>query len=112
MSLSSKGEFMDKYCNMKFKIPENLFNEIQEILKTLKQRGWQKKDFLGIQDVLFLELLKGLTPGFKKEFIEKHTPVDFLIAEALKDPAIRTKVGQFLKTKKITLEGISTSEAK
>ena len=88
---------MDKYCNIRLKIPREIFNQVQEISVILKKRGWKQKDCLNIQDLLFLSLLKGLTSQFKNKFIEEHTPVDFLVSEALKEPSMRVKLNRFLK---------------
>lgn len=89
---------MEKHCTIRIKVPEEIFNQVQEVSNTLKQRGWKQKDNQNIQDLLFLSLLKGLTSQFKNKFIEDHTPVDFLVQEALKEPSMRIKLNQFLKT--------------
>ena len=86
---------MDKH--IRIKVPEEIFNQVQEVLDTLRKRGWKQKDTVNIQDLLFLSLLKGLSPQFKNKFIEEHTPVDFLVQEALKDSSMRAKLNQFLK---------------
>ena len=89
---------MKKYFNLRFKVTEELFNEIQDILQVLKKRDWKPKDDLNLQDVLCISLFKGLTPKFKQKFIEEQTPVDFLLQEALKEPSMRKKLSQFLKS--------------
>ena len=89
---------MKKYFNLRFKVTEELFNEIQDILQVLKERGWKPKDDLNLQDVLCISLFKGLTPKFKQKFIEEQTPVDFLLQEALKEPSMRKRLSQFLKS--------------
>lgn len=89
---------MEKYFFLRFKIPEEHFQNIQEILDILKKRGWKQKGGLNIQDILFVSLLKSLTPQFRDKFIAEHTPVDFLVQEALKEPSLRKKLAQFLKT--------------
>lgn len=63
----------------------------------MKKRGWKQKGGLNIQDILFVSLLKGLTSQFKDKFISEHTPVDFLVQEALKEPSMRGKLNQFLR---------------
>ena len=88
---------MDKYCNIRLKIPREIFNQVQEISVILKKRGWRQKDCLNIQDLLFLSLLKDFNTQFKNKFIEEHTPVDFLVSEALKEPSMRIKINRFLK---------------
>ncbi|MCY4512241.1 MAG: hypothetical protein OXB86_00970 [Bdellovibrionales bacterium] len=89
---------MKKHFNLRFKVNEEVFNDIQDILKILKERGWKSKDEFNLQDVLCISLFKGLTPQFKQKFIEEQTPVDFLLQEALKEPSMRRKLSQFLKT--------------
>ena len=89
---------MGKHFHLRFKVTEEIFNEIQDILKVLKERGWRSKDDLNLQDILCGSLFKGLTPQFKQKFIEENTPIDFLLQEALKEPSMRKKLGQFLKT--------------
>lgn len=89
---------MDKHCAIRIKVPEDIFNQVQEVSNILKKRGWKPKDTTNIQDLLFLSLLKGFTSQFKNKFIEDHTPVDFLVQEALKEPSMRIKLNQFLKT--------------
>ena len=100
---------MDKHCTIRIKVPEEVFNQVQEVSDTLKKRGWKQKDNQSIQDLLFLALLKGLTIQFRNKFIHDHTPVDFLVQEALKEPSMRIKLNQFLrasqKNKKSNLEG-------
>ena len=100
---------MEKHCTIRIKVPEEIFNQVRKVSDTLKQRGWKQKDNQNIQDLLFLSLLKGLTSQFKNKFIEDHTPVDFLVQEALKEPSMRIKLNQFLKSgqknKKVNLEG-------
>ena len=100
---------MDKHCTIRIKVPEEVFNQVQEVSDTLKKRGWKQKDNQNIQDLLFISLLKGFTSQFKNKFIEDHTPVDFLVQEALKEPSMRVKLNQFLKSsqknKKSNLEG-------
>lgn len=91
---------MSKHHNIRIRVPEESFNQVQEVLDTLKKRGWRQKDTQNILDLLFLSLLKGLTPQFKNKFVEDHTPVDFLVQEALKEPSMRTKLNQFLKNNK------------
>lgn len=89
---------MKKYFNLRFKVTEELFNEIQDILKVLRERGWKGEDNLNLQDVLCMSLFKGLTPKFKQKFIEEQTPVDFLLQEALKEPSMKKRLSQFLKS--------------
>ena len=100
---------MDKHCTIRIKVPEEAFNQVQEVSNILKKRGWKQKDNQSIQDLLFLSLLKGFTSQFKNKFIQDHTPVDFLVQEALKEPSMRIKLNQFLRTsqknKKSNLEG-------
>ena len=100
---------MNKYSTIRIKVPEEIFNQVQEVLDTLKKKGWRQKDTQNLQDLLFLSLLKELTPQFKNKFIEEHIPVDFLVQEALKEPSMRVKLNQFLKAnqknKKVNLEG-------
>ena len=100
---------MDKHCTIRIKVPEDIFSQVQEVSDTLKKRGWKQKDNQNIQDLLFMSLLKGFTSQLKNKFIEDHTPVDFLVQEALKEPSMRIKLNQFLKTsqknKKSNLEG-------
>lgn len=88
---------MEKHFTLRLKLPEEDFNQIQEISDILKKRGFKKVNGLNLQDILFSELLEKLTPQFKEHFIEKHTPVDFLVKEALKEPSMRGKLDQFLK---------------
>ena len=89
---------MNKYFTMRIKVPEEVFNQVKQVSDTLKKRGWKQKDNQNIQDLLFLSLLKGLTDPFKNKFIEEHTPIDFLLQEALKEPSMRVKLNQFLKS--------------
>ena len=88
---------MSKYSTIRIKVPEDIFNQVQEVSDTLKKKGWRQKGTQNIQDLLFLSLLKGFTSQFKDKFIEEHTPVDFLVQEALKEPSMRIKLNQFLK---------------
>ncbi len=106
---------MEKHCTIRIKVPEEVFNQVQEVSNTLKKRGWKQKDNQNIQDLLFLSLLKGLTTQFKNKFIEDHTPVDFLVQQALKEPSMRIKLNQFLKSSKKNkknIEGINASKTK
>ena len=100
---------MDKHCSIRIKIPEEVFNQVQDVSDTLKKRGWKQTNNQNIQDLLFMSLLKGFTSQFKNKFIHDHTPVDFLVQEALKEPSMRIKLNQFLKSsqknKKSNLEG-------
>ena len=91
---------MEKHCTIRIKVPEEIFNQVRQVSDTLKKRGWKQKDNQNIQDLLFLSLLKGLTSQFKNKFIEDYTPVDFLVQEALKEPSMRIKLNQLLRTKK------------
>lgn len=88
---------MEKNFTLRLKLSEEKFKLVQEILNILKKRGFKPINSLNLQDVLFSELLEKLTPQFKEHFIEKHTPIDFLLKEALKEPSMRGKLGQFLK---------------
>ena len=88
---------MEKHFTLRLKLSEENFNLVQEILSLLKKRDFKQESGFNIQDVLFSELLEKLTPQFKESFIEKHTPIDFLLKEALKEPSMRGKLGQFLK---------------
>ena len=88
---------MEKQFTLRLKLSEESFNQVQEISNTLKKRGFKQESGLNLQDILFSELLEKLTPQFKEHFIEKHTPIDFLLKEALKEPSMRGKLGQFLK---------------
>ena len=100
---------MNKYSTIRIKVPEEIFNQVRQVSDTLKKRGWKQKDNQNIQDLLFLSLLKGFNSQFKNKFIEDHTPVDFLVQVALKEPSMRIKLNQFLrasqKNKKSNLEG-------
>ena len=89
---------MEKYFTLRLKVSEEDFNQIQEILNTLKKRGFKPTGGLSTQDILFVSLFKKITPQFKESFIEEHTPVDFFVKEALKEPSLRLKLDQFLKT--------------
>ena len=101
---------MDKH--IRIKVPEEIFNQVQEVSDTLKKRGWKQKDTVNIQDLLFLSLLKGLSPLFKNKFIEDHTPVDFLVQEALKEPSMRVKLNQFLKASQQNKNSLEGNESK
>ena len=89
---------MEKYKSIRIKVSEEIFNEIKSISDTLQKKGWKQKEVLNIQDLLFLSLLKNFNSSFKSKFIEEQTPVDFLVQEALKEPLMRVKLNQFLKT--------------
>ena len=88
---------MEKHFTLRLKLSEESFNKVQEISNILKKRGFRQENGLNIQDVLFSELLKKITPRFKQQFIEQYTPIDFLVKEALKEPSMRGKLNQFLK---------------
>lgn len=89
---------MKKNYNLRFKVTEEIFNDIQDILKILRERGWKPKDEFNLQDVLCMSLFRGLNSKFKQKFIEEQTPVDFLLQEALKEPSMRQKLSHFLKS--------------
>ena len=50
---------MDKYCNIRIKVPEEIFNQVQEISVILKKRGWRQKDCLNTGFIVFISI-KGL----------------------------------------------------
>ena len=59
--------------------------------------------------------MKTFTSQLKNKFIEDHTPVDFLVQEALKEPSMRINLNQFLKSSqknKKNVEGINASKTK
>ena len=87
-----------KRLTTKFYIKEDDSLKIEQVIKTLKKRGW-RIDKIRIQDFILDELFLKADKNFYERIISELTPLEYLFKESLKNPSMKKEMEKLLKKK-------------
>ena len=89
-----------KRVSVRFFVKHSDRLEIEEVVNTLKKRGWkQGKEVLRIKDFIIDALFSKINSQFYDDIIKELTPLEYLYKEACKNPKIRQEMEKLLKKK-------------
>ena len=87
-----------KRVSMKFYLkPDDSF-KIEELMKSLRKRGW-RKETERLPDLIIDELFSKAGNGFYEEVLNKFTPLEYLFKAKMNNPALRREMEKILKKK-------------
>lgn len=87
-----------KRVSMKFYLkPDDSF-KIEELMKTLRKRGWRKEEER-LSDLIIDELFSKVGNGFYEEILNKFTPLEYLFKAKLNNPSVKKEIEKILKRK-------------
>ena len=93
-----KDQKKSKRVSMRFyvKTEDNL--KVEELIKTLRKRGW-KKETERLPDLVIDELFSKADSRFYEELLNKLTPLEYLFKTKINNPALRKEMEKILKKK-------------
>jgi len=72
--------------------------KMEELMKTLKKRGWRKEK-VRLPNLIMDELFLKADNRFYEKLLNKFTPLEYLFKAKIKNPALRREMEKILKKK-------------
>lgn len=72
--------------------------KMEELIKTLKKRGWRKEK-VRLPDLIMDELFLKADNKFYEKLLNKFTPLEYLFKAKMSNPALRREMEKILKKK-------------
>ena len=72
--------------------------KMEELIKTLKKRGW-KKEKTRLSELIMDELFLNADKQFYEEILSKLTPLEYLFKTKMNNPTLRLEMEKILKRK-------------
>ena len=87
-----------KRVSMRFFVKAEDSLKVEELIKTLRKRGW-KKETTRLPDLIMDELFLKANSQFYEEVFSKLTPLEYLFKEKINNPTLRREMEKILKRK-------------
>lgn len=87
-----------KRVSIKFYLKPDDNSKIEELIKTLRRRGWKKEE-VRLSDLIIDELFLKAGDGFYEEVLNKLTPLEYLFKTKMDNPTLRREMEKILKKK-------------
>ena len=87
-----------KRVSMRFYLKADDNIKIEELIQTLRKRGW-KKEKARLPDLIMDELFLKANSQFYEEVLSKLTPLEYLFKAKMNNPALRKEMEKILKRK-------------
>ena len=87
-----------KRVSMRFYVKAEDSLKVEELIKTLRKRGW-KKETTRLPDLIMDELLLKANSQFYEEVLNKLTPLEYLFKTKINNPTLRREMEKILKRK-------------
>ena len=87
-----------KRVSMRFYLKADDNFKLEELMKTLRGRGW-KKEKVRLSDLIIDELFLKAGNAFYAEVLNKLTPLEYLFKTKMNNPAFRSEMEKILKGK-------------
>ena len=88
----------EKRVSMRFYVKAEDSLKVEELIKTLRKRGW-KKEKTRLLDLIMDELFLKANSQFYEEVLNKLTPLEYLFKAKINNPALRREMEKILKRK-------------
>ena len=89
---------MKKRVSMRFYIKAEDNIKIEELIQTLRKRGWRKEK-ARLHDLVIDELFSKADSRFYQDILSKLTPLEYLFKTKVNNPEIRKEMEKILKRK-------------
>lgn len=73
-------------------------SKIEELIKTLRRRGWKKEE-VRLSDLIIDELFLKADSKFYEDILNKLTPLEYLFKTKMNNPTLRREIEKILKKK-------------
>ena len=83
---------------MRFYVKAEDSLKVEELIKTLRKRGW-KKEKTRLPDLIMDELFLKANSQFYEEVLNKLTPLEYLFKAKINNPTLRREMEKILKRK-------------
>ena len=83
---------------MRFYLKADNSFKIEELMKTLRKRGW-KKGKARLPDLIIDELFLKADSKFYEDILNKFTPLEYLFKTKMNNPSLRKEMEKILKRK-------------
>ena len=88
----------EKRVSMRFYIKAEDSLKVEELIKTLRKRGW-KKEKTRLPDLIMDELFLKADNKFYEGVLNKLTPLEYLFKTKMNNPALKKEMEKILKGK-------------
>ena len=90
-----------KRVSLKVYLKPDDSSKIEELMKTLRGRGWKKgkEETVRLLDLIIDELFLKAGNGFYEEVLNKLTPLEYLFKTKMDNPTLRREMEKILKKK-------------
>ena len=83
---------------MRFYLKADDSLKIEELMQTLRKRGW-KKEKMRLHELIIDELFLKAGSGFYEDILNRLTPLEYLFKTKMNNPSLRKEMEKILKRK-------------
>ena len=94
----TKKQRQKKRVSMRFYIKAEDSLKVEELIKTVRKRGW-KKEKARLPDLIMDELFLKANSQFYEGVLNKLTPLEYLFKTKMNNPALKKEMEKILKGK-------------
>lgn len=96
--MKEQKQEMKKRVSMRFYLKADNSFKIEELMKTLRKRGW-KREKMRLHELIIDELFLKAGSGFYEDILNRLTPLEYLFKTKMNNPSLRKEMEKILKRK-------------